>query len=403
MVRPVRRLRPEIRFLPLLPLVCLLLARHSLQAVSALAAFVGPGARYLLANRRECGEPENHYDMKSHIRYLLFALLGLGGCRTAPDAGEVCVRLLFTGDVMQHLPQVRAAQCDGGFDYSECFAAVGPHFRAADLTVVNLETTLTRSGNHTGYPMFRSPAALADALATAGVDVATLANNHCCDGGAVGIRTTIGELDRCGIRHTGVFVDSLDRAAHHPLRAECRGVRFAFLSYTYGTNGLAVPGGTRVNPIDTLAIARDLLAARADSTDCVVVAMHWGNEYERQPNPAQRGLADFLRRHGADLIIGHHPHVIQPFEADTTHVVLYSLGNFVSNQRRRYCDGGIMARIDATRHPDGRMTYRLRTVPVWVALPGYRILPPEVADTLALPEAYRQFRDDTRALLETGL
>ena len=337
----------------------------------------------------------------------LCLVLGLTGCvptgssRVGAEAEKpVTVKLLFTGDVMQHLPQVAAARREAGFDYSETFAAVKPRFWAADLTVVNLETTLTRFDDYAGYPTFRSPAALADALAASGVDIATMANNHCCDGGAAGIRTTIEELERCGIRRTGVFADSLDRATHHPLRVECRGVRFAFLSYTYGTNGLPVPPGATVNTIDTVAMARDLAAAAADSIDCVVVSMHWGNEYERQPNAMQRRLADFLRRHGVDLVIGHHPHVVQPCEADSTGAVLYSLGNFVSNQRRRYCDGGLMAEVDATRHPDGRMTYALRIVPVWVAMPGYRILPPEAADTLPLPAAYRQFRSDTEALLQ---
>ncbi|MCM1151928.1 MAG: CapA family protein [Alistipes sp.] len=332
------------------------------------------------------------------------------GCgRTPVPASEpttpapVTVKLLFSGDVMQHLPQVDAARRAEGFDYAATFAAVKPRFRAADLAVVNLETTLTRSSRYTGYPMFRSPAALADALADAGVDVATLANNHCCDGGCTGIRTTVGELDRCGIRHTGAFADSLDRAARHPLFVACRGVRFAFLNYTYGTNGLPVPDGTLVNLIDTLRMAGDLAAVSRDSVDCVVVCMHWGNEYERLPNASQRRLAGFLRRHGADLIVGHHPHVVQPYEADSTHVVLYSLGNFVSNQRRRYRDGGLMAEIDATRHPDGRMTYALRLVPVWVSMPGYRVLPPEAADTMSLPEAYRRFREDCDALLETVL
>lgn len=342
-------------------------------------------------------------------RFLGYLLLGLlctfrYGAAQSPasrsgEPGPVTVRLLFTGDVMQHGPQVEAARRGTGFDYSDCFAAVEPRFRAADLTVVNLETTLTRSGRYSGYPVFRSPAALADALARAGVDIATLANNHCCDGGSAGIRTTVEELERCGIRHTGVFADSLDRLVRHPLFVESRGVRFAFLSYTYGTNGIPVPRGRYVNRIDTLAMAADLAAISRDSVDCVVVAMHWGNEYERRPNGVQRRLADFLRRHGADLVIGHHPHVVQPCRADSTHVVLYSLGNFVSNQRRRYCDGGLMAEIDATRHPDGRMTYALRLVPVWVSLPGYRILPPEAADTLPLPDAYRLFRTDTEELL----
>ena len=164
-----------------------------------------------------------------------------------------------------------------------------------------------------------------------------------------------------------------------------------------------MPQGTTVNRIDTLRMADDLGAICRDSVDCVVVCIHWGNEYERHENATQRRLAGFLRRHGADLVVGHHPHVVQPYEADSTHVVLYSLGNFISNQQRRYCDGGLIAEIDATRHPDGRMTYALRLVPVWVAVPGYRVLPPEVADTLPLPAAYRLFRSDTDALLGTAL
>lgn len=345
--------------------------------------------------------------MKQPIGYLLSALLFGCGLVPAPVADPepelpVTVKLLFTGDVMQHLPQVEAARTGDGFDYTETFAAVAPRFRAADLVVVNLETTLARSAPYTGYPMFRSPAALADALADAGVDIATLANNHCCDGGGKGIRTTVEELDRCGIRHTGVFADTLGRTADHPLSAACRGIRFVFLNYTYGTNGLPVPEGATVNRIDTLRMADDLASIDRDSVDCVAVCIHWGNEYERHENAAQRRLAGFLRRHGADLVVGHHPHVVQPYEADSTHVVLYSLGNFVSNQRRRYRDGGLMAEIDATRHPGGRMTYALRLVPVWVAMPGYRILPPEVADTSSLPPAYRQFRDDTDALLQSS-
>lgn len=230
--------------------------------------------------------------------------------------------------------------------------------------------------------------------------MAVLANNHCCDGGAAGVHTTVAELRRCGIRHTGVFTDSLDRAANNPLWLEHCGVRFALLNYTYGTNGIPVPEGVRVNLIDTVRMAADLAAAREGSPDCIAVCIHWGNEYERQANAEQRRLARFLRRNGADLIVGSHPHVVQPFETDSSHVVLYSLGNFVSNQRRRYCDGGLMAEIEAVRHPDGRMTYTLDPVPVWVAMPGYRIVPPEVGDTMALPAAYSLFRKDVAEMLD---
>lgn len=341
------------------------------------------------------------------LAVLALAAISCGAPRTAPlpapveEPQPLRATLLFTGDVMQHLPQVHAARRGDGFDYAPVFAAVRPHFEAADLTVVNLETTLASAPPYTGYPLFRSPAALADALAEAGVDAATLANNHCCDGGGAGIRTTIGELDRCGILHTGTFADSLDRAANHPLRIERCGIRFALLSYTYGTNGMSVPRGTEVNRIDTLRMAADLAEARRGDTDCVAVCIHWGNEYQRQPDAGQRRLADFLRRHGADLVIGHHPHVVQPCEADSTHAVCYSLGNFVSNQRQRYRDGGLMALIDVVRRPDGSMRYDLKTIPVWVSLPGYRILPPEAADSTSA--ACRRFLADTDSLLGKGL
>lgn len=348
--------------------------------------------------------------MKIHLRHIVPWLLLAAACcvpagrsereRAMPEPKPVRVRLLFGGDVMQHLPQVTAARRETGFDYREVFEHLRRRFRAADLVVVNLETTLTRTDRYTGYPCFRSPVALADALRDAGVDVAVLANNHCCDGGSVGAHTTVAELLRCGIRHTGVFTDSLDRAANNPLWLERYGVRFALLNYTYGTNGIPVPQGVQVNLIDTVSMAADLAAARDGSPDCIVVCIHWGNEYERQANSEQRRLAQFLRRHGADLIVGSHPHVVQPFEADSSHVVLYSLGNFVSNQRRRYCDGGLMAAIEAVRHADGRMSYALEPVPVWVALPGYRITPPEVGDTMSLPQAYSVFRKDVVEVLD---
>lgn len=150
-------------------------------------------------------------------------------------------------------------------------------------------------------------------------------------------------------------------------------------------------------------MVRDLERVRRDSVDCTIVCIHWGVEYERRENGSQRHLADLLRRHGADIIIGSHPHVVQPFRADSLHAVFYSLGNFVSNQRWRYSDGGLMAEVTATRRPSGRMSYTARPVPVWVLHPGYQIVPPEVGDTLPMAPAvraqYERFMEDTRRTL----
>lgn len=152
-----------------------------------------------------------------------------------------------------------------------------------------------------------------------------------------------------------------------------------------------------------MRIAADLAAVDRAEVDCVIACMHWGNEYERRPNKVQRQLAGFLRRHGVDLIVGSHPHVVQPYEQDSNGIVLYSLGNFVSNQRKRYCDGGIVATVEVTRSPDGSLRYSLELTPVWVQTPGYRITPSEVGDTLSMPAdsrlRYERFMTDTRLLL----
>lgn len=318
-------------------------------------------------------------------------------------------RLLFAGDLMVHTPMLTAARryaaesADSAeFDFRPMFRHVRERFRQADYAVINLETTIAHRG-FSGYPIFRSPAAVAAAMADMGIDAAVTANNHCCDGGSAGIATTIRTLDSLGIAHTGTFADSTDYSSNNPHRFSCNGISFALFAYTYGTNGLPVPAGRIVNLADTAAIARDLTAVPRDSADVRIVFIHWGNEYERRPNAHQRRLADFLRRHGTDLIIGSHPHVIQPAEADSTHATVYSLGNFVSNQQWRYSDGGLMATIDVEKCRDRRPTYKAMLEPVWVMMPGYRVLPAEVADTVSISEPlrrrYAEFVEDTRLTL----
>ena len=149
-------------------------------------------------------------------------------------------RLVVAGDLMQHTPQLTAArQADGSYDYSESFKYVAQYFREADLAVVNLETTLSRGGEYTGYPAFCSPAEVADAMVDMGVDVALLANNHSLDRGAVGVRRTADILDSCAIERMGVFRDSVDFQRNNIKYIERGGVCFALLNYTYGTNAFA--------------------------------------------------------------------------------------------------------------------------------------------------------------------
>ncbi|MDR3260392.1 MAG: CapA family protein, partial [Tannerella sp.] len=235
--------------------------------------------------------------------------------------------------------------------------------------------------------------------------------NHICDNGKPGIDHTINCLDSLGIAYTGAFADSLQYRCFHPLRIDVGGMRFALLNYTYDTNGMPVPEGAIVNLTDTPAIARDLAQIDRTETDCVIVFFHWGDEYVRQPNRTQRRLAEFCHQRGAEIVMGSHPHVIQPVEvypdADSVirAVTVYSLGNLVSNQRNRYRNGGIIVTLDIEKAGDQPVRIRPYYTPIWVSLPKYRILPPSDADTVTLSKSeqtiYRQFMRDTRKLLKS--
>lgn len=315
------------------------------------------------------------------------------------------VRIVAAGDLMVHTPQLTAARCsDGGYDFSHSMRFVAPYFRDADLAIINLETTLSQHQPYTGYPCFKSPIAVAEAMRDMGIDVVALANNHCCDGGAKGIKTTTAVLDSLGLMRVGVYTDSVDYKRNNICYIKSNNISFAIVNYTYGTNGLPTPRGMIVNRLDTVAMARDFSAIARDSVDCLIAVVHWGNEYERRPNRRQMELEKFMRRNGVDVILGSHPHVVQKVEVDSVKgVTLWSMGNFVSNQRKRYCDGGIIGIIDIERVGNDPLKYSLNTIPVWVQRPGYDILLPEVGDTLKMSNfdhsSYTLFMNDTQELL----
>lgn len=337
----------------------------------------------------------------------------LGATVSCEEPAEQHLTLIFAGDLMQHLPQVYAAQQqDGSMDYTSCFSRLKGYFASADFVVANLETTLGEPP-YSGYPQFRSPVALAEAMRRVGIDVAVLANNHVCDRGGVGIRSTLDALDRAGVRHTGAWADTLP-AENHPLWLEKGSFRVALFNYTYGTNGIPVPRGCFVNGIDTVRMGRDIAKARQSGASHIVVFLHWGNEYETVPNRVQRSLSEFCHRAGAEIVIGSHPHVVQSLETDTDSsgrivgVTAYSLGNFVSNQRQPGTDGGISVRIGLTMSKDtGQTEYVPEYLIHWTAITKdrksrsghrYEIIPAYAEETL--PENLRpglnRFADRTR-------
>ncbi len=331
--------------------------------------------------------------------------------------------LIFIGDIMQHMPQVEAAYdpSTDAFNYDSCFIFVKPIISHADFAIANLETTFAGKP-YSGYPAFSSPTALANSLIFAGIDILGTANNHCCDRGKVGIERTINILDSLGIKHIGTYSDANERVKTYPLILRHNGISIALLNYTYGTNGNPVYEPNLVNLIDTALIRRDLLAARDSMPDKIILFMHWGTEYERQPNAFQKEIASFCLRNGADIIIGSHPHVLQPMEIFTMGdslnkrevMVAWSLGNYVSNQRDRYRDGGAMVRIDLQKKAAGTIIQKAGYDLTWVYTPivggkkRYYILPvnsfmgnPEGMDSASF-ENMRIFQDDSRLLFEAG-
>lgn len=261
--------------------------------------------------------------------------------------------LTFAGDVMGHDTQIRSAYNDqtNDFDYNRVFKYITPHLSPADFTLANLEVTLGITP-YKGYPQFSSPPALASALKNAGVDVLVTANNHSCDRGGKGIVRTLDILDSLKIDHTGTFRNREERQKFQPLILEKNGIRVAVLNYAYGTNGIPVPSPTIVNLIDKKNILADIEQAKKGYVDKILVFMHWGLEYQHNPSKEQQELYQFCVKNGADIVIGSHPHVIQRMEKNDEGFIAYSLGNFVSNQRKQFTDGGTILHLELSKTND---------------------------------------------------
>lgn len=221
--------------------------------------------------------------------------------------------LVFVGDAMQHKAQLDAARDGNAYSYDGYFSAIEPIISNADYAVVNLETPVGDKP-HTGYPCFNAPPEFLDALVDAGFNLFLTANNHTLDRRAKGLRSTIAELDKRDLDHIGTYADDSARISALPLIKDINGFKVAFLNYTYGTNGIQPSDGVCVDYIKRDLIKADVLQARQAGAEMVCVCIHWGDEYRLLPNRAQKLEAEFLEAIGVDMIIGAHPHVIQPME-----------------------------------------------------------------------------------------
>jgi len=295
-----------------------------------------------------------------------------------PPTEDTTVTLFFVGDLMGHEPIINAAKIANkdSFEYTHWFKYLTPTIEKYDFSFVNLEVTLA-GAPYSGYPQFSSPDSYAEATKKAGLDFFITANNHCIDRGKIGLERTIDKLDEFKIPHTGTFKNEKERELKYPNIQLLNNKKIAILNYTYSTNGLKVESPNIVNLIDTSIIKKDILVAKLKNSDFILLTIHWGLEYERNYNSEQKKLAQWLCDKGVDAIIGMHPHVVQPMEIlhpkdnpNKNVPVAYSLGNFISNQRARYKNGGIGVGLHLKIKKNEISFDQWEYVPIWVRLGG---------------------------------
>ena len=283
------------------------------------------------------------------------------------------IDLLFGGDIMQHETQLNMArQRDGKYSFSYCFRHISDLVKSADISIVNLETTIGKS-DYSGYPSFCAPDSFLYAIKEAGFNTLLFANNHCMDKGKRGALHTLDMLDSLNFAHCGVYRNAKEREERYPLIIEKKGIRIAVLNYTYSTNGREIPAPIIVNLIDKETIARDIQSAKEKRADAIIVCMHWGDEYVSLPSREIKELSNWLIEQGVNHIIGNHPHVVQPLEireSESTpdrHVVAYSTGNLVSNMSLRRTDGGIMIGMRLCKILNYTRPVGVRYLLTWIA------------------------------------
>ena len=287
------------------------------------------------------------------IAAMLCAVLIFCGCvrvevtetddvKTSADVAEIneTISIFALGDNLLHMPVINSGkQNDGTYEYSHLFELLQPNIKNADIAVIGQETVFGgEKFGYSGYPLFNSPSDMGKTLVSEGFDVVLHASNHVLDKWAEGIENTLAfwkgypDITVLGINDSEEDKQSIDIK-------EVKGARIALLNYTYGTNGLVLPRGKEylVNYIDENKMQTDIVYAE-ENTDFTIAFMHWGTEYSIKPDDFQKNLAQKMCEWGVDLIIGSHPHVIEPVEWIESEngnrmLVYYSLGNFVSRQK----------------------------------------------------------------------
>lgn len=284
------------------------------------------------------------------------------------EGSSITFTLTALGDSLCHNTQYWDAynKTTGEYDFSYVYEDIKQYTESADITIGSLETTFAgEDKGYSNYPIFNTPDSMATALKNIGVDIISLAGNHALDYGFSGLCRTIDILDNVGISHLGTYETAEEQ--EKILIENVKGVNIAFINYTYGTNGIPLPSGKEycVNLIDKTLIKKQIEQAKEQNVDMIVACMHWGTEYRTTANSEQEELSDFLFKNGVDVIIGNHPHVLEPMEKRTITLedgtekevfVVYALGNFTADQRDEITRDSAILNLTITKNSYGKLS-----------------------------------------------
>ncbi len=353
------------------------------------------------------------------LTILLFSLLNYIVGADSSAGEKPGINLLFVGDAMQHQGQLDQALIEGDgkrYDYSKCFQYIAPVVTEADYAVCNLEVPLGGGPQYRGYPCFSAPDSYAEALRDAGFDMFLTANNHCLDSGDKAARRTLKVLDNLGVDHIGTYYDATEREKSVPFIKDVKGFKIGFLNYTYGTNGINARDGMEVAYIDREKMRKEIKSTRDAGAEIICVTIHWGVEYVLHENQHQRDIAEFLKNEGVDLIIGSHPHVIQPMKVernekeDKNVLVVYSLGNFISNMKTTDTRGGALVNVRLERDANGKPYFKNAWYDIFYSAKptgkgsNYMVIPSGMSDKIPSGEKnhWLMFEKSARRVFDTS-
>lgn len=312
------------------------------------------------------------------------------------------VDLAVAGDLMMHMPIVRTSQTEDGYDFDGIFSYISPYIASADFAVVNLETTLAGSeiDQYTGAPYFNSPDEIAQSAKKAGFDMLLTGNNHCYDYGTAGLKRTLEVVRTQGLEPLGTFANASD--PRHGIYS-IGGIRVGMTSYTFADldeGGVVTINGKTadaeaeglINAFDYDNLSRfyteiegEIESMEAGGAEMIILYIHWGEEFSPVVSDTQRTIAQSLCDLGVDVIVGSHPHVVQPLElltssADPTHktICLYSAGSFLGNLRADtvgmaagYSEDGALLNLTLAKYNDGSVRVSaIQVLPTWILVQG---------------------------------